>query len=94
MKFESLSHHVIGCAIEVHRNLGPGLLESTYRCCLERELAFNEIFFESEKPLPVIYKNRRIDCAYRIDILVERQLILELKSVETIHGIHEAQLLT
>ncbi len=97
---DSFTGKIIGCAIEVHRNLGPGLLESTYQQCLARELAINNIKFSLEHPLPVEYKGVHLDCGYRIDILLEsedvpvRQLILELKSVEEIKEIHRAQLLT
>ena len=85
---------VIGCAIEVHRALGPGLLESTYQQCLARELYLNEIAFKLEHPLPVEYKGIKLDCGYRVDILAENRLIIELKAVEEIKGIHKAQLLT
>jgi GxxExxY protein len=94
MEFDELSKRVIGCAIEVHRHLGPGLLESAYEQCLAHELSRNEIAFQLQLVLPVQYKDVRLDCGYRIDILVENQLIIELKSVEEIKGIHEAQLLT
>jgi GxxExxY protein len=94
MKFSELSNQVIGCAIEVHKNLGPGLLESTYEQCLAQELTLNEIRFELQKPLAVQYKGISLDCGYRIDVLVENSIILELKSVEELKGIHEAQLLT
>ena len=94
MEFDDLSNRVIGCAIEVHRELGPGLLESTYEQCLAHELRRNGIPFQLQYPQPVKYKDIRLDCGYRIDILVENKLILELKSVEEIKGIHEAQLLT
>jgi len=94
MEFDDLSNRVIGCAIEVHRELGPGLLESAYEQCLAYELKQNGISFQLQHPQPVQYKDIRIDCGYRIDILVENELILELKSVEEIKGIHEAQLLT
>ncbi len=94
MEFDDLSNRVIGCAIEVHRELGPGLLESAYEQCLAHELQRNEITFQLQHPQPVQYKDVRLDCGYRIDILVENKLILELKSVEKIKGIHEAQLLT
>lgn len=94
MDFDELSNRVIGCAIEVHRELGPGLLESTYEQCLAHELSKNDISFKLQHPLPVIYKSVRIDCGYRIDVLVEDRLILELKSVEHIKDIHTAQLLT
>jgi GxxExxY protein len=94
MEFDELSNRVIGCAIEVHRVLGPGLLESTYEQCLAHELNLNGIAFRLQHPQPVEYKAIRLDCGYRIDVLVEDKLILELKSVEELKGIHEAQLLT
>jgi len=94
MKFSELSNKVIGCAIEVHRELGPGLLESTYEQCLAHELNLNNISIKLQHPLPVQYKGIRLDCGYRVDILVEGEIILELKSVEALKGIHEAQLLT
>jgi GxxExxY protein len=94
MKFSELSNRVIGCAIEVHRELGPGLLESTYEQCLAHELNLNDINFIVQHPLPVEYKGIRLDCGYRVDILVEDEIILELKSVDELVGIHEAQLLT
>jgi len=93
-KFSDLSNKVIGCAIEVHRALGPGLLESAYQQCLCHELRLNDIDFNGEKPLPVNYKGCRLDCGYRIDILVEDEIILELKSVERLKAIHEAQILS
>jgi len=94
MDFSELSHRVIGCAIEVHRTLGPGLLEPTYEQCLAHELKLKGICFLLQHPLPVEYKGLRLDCGYRVDILVNNQMILELKSVEHLLGIHEAQLLT
>ena len=94
MEFDELSNRVIGCAIEVHRQLGPGLLESAYEQCLAHELNRNGISFQLQHPQPVQYKDIRLDCGYRIDILVENELIVELKSVEEIKGIHQAQLLT
>ncbi|PIX16543.1 GxxExxY protein [Candidatus Desantisbacteria bacterium CG_4_8_14_3_um_filter_40_12] len=94
MEFDELSNQVIGCAIDVHRELGPGLLESTYEQCLAHELKLNGIKFNLQHPLPVEYKGVRLDCGYRVDLLVENELIMELKSVEEIKGIHEAQLLT
>jgi len=93
-EFSVLSNRVIGCAIEVHRVLGPGLLESTYQQCLAHELHLNSIEFKMEYPLPVEYKGIRLDCGYRIDLFVEDEIIIELKSVEQIKGIHQAQLLT
>ena len=94
MEFDDLSNRVIGCAIEVHRQLGPGLLESAYEQCLAHELNRNGISFQLQHPQPVQYKDIRLDCGYRIDILVENELIVELKSVDKIKGIHQAQLLT
>jgi GxxExxY protein len=94
VEFDPLSNRVIGCAIEVHRLLGPGLLESTYQSCLVYELQSNNISCLSEHPLPVEYKGVRLDCGYRVDLLVEGKLIVELKSVERVLPVHEAQLLT
>ena len=94
MEEDPLTRKVIGCAIEVHRALGPGLLESTYQQCLARELTLQGMKFKLEHALPVEYKGIHLDCGYRIDILVEDQLILELKAVEKVLGIHQAQLLT
>ena len=94
MEFDELSNRVIGCAIEVHRALGPGLLESTYEQCLAHELSLNGIAFCLQRAQPVEYKGIRLDCGYRLDVLVENALILELKSVKEITAIHEAQLLT
>ena len=94
MKFDELSNKVIGCAIEVHRNLGPGLLESTYEQCLAHELKIREIPFKLQHPLPVKYKGIKLDCGYRIDLLVDNNLIVELKSVDNLLPIHQAQLLT
>ena len=88
MEQDPLTGEVIGCAIEVHRVLGPGLLESTYQQCLARELTLHEVRFKLEHPLPVEYKGIHLDCGYRIDILVEDRLIVELKAVEEIRGIH------
>jgi GxxExxY protein len=94
MNRDPLTGKVIGCAIEVHRLLGPGLLESTYEQCLARELGLQGVAFRLQVPLPVEYKGVRLDCGYRVDVLVRDRLILELKAVEQIKGIHEAQLLT
>jgi len=92
--FSDLSNRVIGCAIEVHRHLGPGLLEAAYQQCLAHELDLNNIKFKIEHSLPVDYKGVHLDCGYRLDFLIEDQIILELKSVEQLRPIHEAQLLT
>ncbi len=84
MEFDELSRNVIGCAIEVHRHLGPGLLESTYRQCLACKLSHAGIPFQMEVPLPVRYKDVLLDCGYRIDLLVSGDLIVEIKSVESL----------
>ena len=89
-----MSHQIIGSAIEVHKALGPGLLESTYEACMGYELEFRGLSFERQKPLAVRYKGMRLDCGYRLDIVVENAIILELKSCEKIEQIHRAQLLT
>ena len=94
MERDPLTRSVIGCAIEVHRALGPGLLESTYEQCLARELDIQGIPFELQAPLPVDYKGVKLGCGYRIDVMVDKTLILELKAVDELTAIHEAQLLT
>ena len=94
MKFDSLSNTVINCAIEVHKYLGPGLLESTYEHCLAFELTGKKVPFKLQHTLPVLYKDQKIECGYRIDLLIDEKLIVELKSVESLLPIHEAQLLT
>ena len=94
MKFDSLSKQVIGLAIEVHRELGPGLLESTYEKCLMYELRKSNINCINQMQLPVKYKGLTLDCGYRVDLLVDGKLIIELKSVDSLKAIHEAQLLT
>ncbi len=94
MVFDELSNRVISCAIEVHCILGPGLLESAYEQCLAFELEKADIPFQAQKPLPVVYKTFRLDCGYRMDIVVDNTLLLELKSVEMLLPVHEAQLLT
>jgi GxxExxY protein len=94
MEFDELSKRVIGCALEVHRNLGPGLLESAYEQCLAHELSCAKLPFQLQVALPVNYKGVQLDCGYRIDVLVDGKLIVELKSVECLLPIHEAQLLT
>jgi len=91
---DAASNKLIGLAIEVHRHLGPGLLESAYEDCLAFEMKQNGMAFQRQVPLPVIYKGIKLDCAYRLDFVVEGYLILEIKSVERILPIHEAQLLT
>ena len=92
--FSELTRQTIGACIEVHRHLGPGLLESAYEHCLCHELSLEGLEFEQQKPLPVFYKGVKLDCGYRLDLVVEGRLILELKAVETLLPIHAAQLLT
>jgi GxxExxY protein len=89
-----LTHEIVGAAIEVHRYLGPGLLESSYKECLCRELFLRGISFKREYKLPLEYKGIRLDCGYRIDILVAQLVVLELKAVRALTPIDEAQLLT
>jgi GxxExxY protein len=89
-----LTGRIIGAAIEVHRALGPGLLESAYHACLMHELMLQKIPFESEKPLELDYKGKLIDCAYRLDFLVAMRVIVELKAVDKLNDIHRAQILT
>ena len=94
MDINKLSKEIIGTAIEVHKVLGPGLLESAYEECLCHELHLQNLSFERQKPLPVKYKGIKLDCGYRLDVVVEELIILELKSSERIEPIHKAQLLT
>ena len=89
---DPLTHSIIGAAIEVHRGLGPGLLESAYETCLLYELRLRGIKANAQQPLPVYYKDVRLDCGYRLDLVVEDQVIVELKSVKELAAIHEAQL--
>jgi GxxExxY protein len=89
-----LTQKVIGCAMKVHSGLGPGLLESAYQECLCFELIKAGLFVEKQKPMPLVYSQVKLDCGYRVDIMVERRLILEIKSVEAINDIHLAQVLT
>ena len=93
-EINDLTYKIIGCAMKVHRLLGPGLLESTYEHCLARELLLKGIKYERQVGLPVIYENCQLDAGYRIDLLVEDRVIIELKSIDKIAPIHKAQLLT
>jgi GxxExxY protein len=88
------SNDIIGAAIEVHKILGPGLLESAYEECLCHELKLRNIPFKRQVPLPVEYKNTKLDCGYRLDIVIDNLVIVELKAVKNLEKIHEAQLLT
>src|SRR6059058_3818108 len=91
---QELTEQIIGAAIEVHRTLGPGLLESAYEECLCRELALRGLPFERQKPLPLEYKGVRLDCGCRVDVLAADLLVVEVKAGEALQPIHEAQLLT
>jgi GxxExxY protein len=90
----ALSKKIIGAAIEVHRQLGPGLLESAYEQCLAHELSLQDIPFERQKPIPIVYKGLNLDCGFRLDLLVSSLVVVELKAVNEIMPIHEAQLMT
>ena len=94
MDVNKITEAIIGCAIEVHRQLGPGLLESAYEECLCYELLKTGLKYERQKPVPVVYKEIKLDCGYRIDLLVENCVVVELKTVEVFSPVHEAQVLT
>lgn len=94
MRINEITDKVIGCAIKVHTELGPGLLESAYQECLFHELLSENLIVEKEKPLPLVYKGVKLECGYRIDLLVENKVIVELKSVERLTDVHMAQVLT
>lgn len=94
MNENEISKAIIGCAIEVHKLLGPGLLESAYEECLYYELKQAGLKVEKQKPLPVIYKEVRLEAGYRIDLLVENKVVVEIKSVEVLNDVHTAQVLT
>ena len=94
MTENELSRIVFDCALKVHQNLGPGLLESAYEECLFYELKKTGLFVEKQRALPLIYEEIRLDIGYRLDIIVENKLILEIKSVEALNDVHFAQLLT
>jgi GxxExxY protein len=94
MGINDLTREVIGAAIEVHRVLGPGLLESTYEECLCHELRLRSLHFERQRALPVVFKELTLDCAYRLDLLIANAVVVEIKAVEGFLPVHEAQLLT
>jgi GxxExxY protein len=94
MDRNEITERVIGAAIEVHRALGPGLLESAYEECLAHELTLRAVTFERQRALPVQYKGVALDCGYRLDLLVENAVVVEIKAVSEIEPVHEAQLLT
>ncbi len=93
-ELNTITSTIIGAAIEVHKVLGPGLLESAYEECLCRELALHQIAFQRQLELPVEYKGLRLDCGYRIDLLVRQQVVVEIKAVEEVTHVHLAQLMT
>ena len=93
-KLDQITKSIIGAAIEVHRTLGPGLLESAYEACLAFELAEHDLNIEQQKPLPVVYREVKLDCGYRLDILVQEKIIVEIKTVDSLTPIHKAQLLS
>ena len=93
-RFEDGSAEVIGACMEVHRHLGPGLLESAYERCLCRELSLRGVAFERQREVPLVYKDTRLDCGYRLDIVVGNRLLVEVKAVERLLPLHEAQVLT
>jgi GxxExxY protein len=94
MELNEITQKIIGCAIQVHKNLGPGLLESAYEECLSYELIKNGLTIKRQQPTPVIYKEIKLECGYRIDILVENSVVVELKVVDEFNPVHEAQILT
>jgi len=93
-RLDQISRRIIGAAIEVHRHIGPGLLESAYQACLVFELKQLGFKVEEQQPLPVVYKQVKLDCGYRIDLVVENELIVEIKAIEKLLPIHEAQVLS
>lgn len=94
MTENEISNIIIGCAIEVHKNLGVGLLESAYRECLYYELMNKGLSVEKEKPMPIIYKDVKLDHGYRMDLLVENKVVIEIKTVDALNDVHTAQVLT
>src|SRR5215475_5109061 len=94
MTDNELTHAVIGAAIEVHRKLGPGLLEAVYEECLARELTLRGISYERQKAIPLVYKDLKLECGYRLDLFVAGRLVVEIKAIEGIAPIHEAVMLT
>lgn len=94
LKYQELTHKIIGCAMEVHKLLGPGLLESAYEECLIYELVNAGLFVERQKAVPVVYKEIKLECGYRMDMLVENTVVVELKTVDAFNEVNEAQVLT
>jgi GxxExxY protein len=93
-QFDAFTHEIIGAAVAVHRALGPGMLESSYDACLACELVERDLAFERQKALPVVYRGATLDCGDRVDFLVERQIVLELKAVERLEPVHVAQVIS
>ena len=93
-RLNAITEKIIGAAIEVHRAIGPGLLESAYEACLAFELRQRGLKVEQQKPLPVIYKDVKLDCGYRLDLVIEDSVVVEIKAVERLNSVHEAQLLS
>ena len=93
-QLNAITEQIIGAAMEVHRALGPGLLESAYEACLVFELRQRGFHVEQQKPLPITYKDVKLDCGYRLDLVVAESVILEIKAVEKLNTVHEAQLLS
>lgn len=93
-ELNEITREIIGCAIEVHKQLGPGLLESAYEECTSYELTAKGLFIERQVPVPVVYKEVKLDVGYRMDILFEKEVVVELKSIECLTLVHEAQILT
>lgn len=89
-----VSGKIIGLAIEVHRALGPGLLESAYKECLYYKIVQSELKVEKEKPIPLVYEKVKLECGYRIDLLLENKVVIEIKSIESLNDVHTAQILT
>jgi GxxExxY protein len=90
----ALTEEIIGAALEVHRELGPGLLENAYQTCLAVELLYRGFSLERQKALPVVYKDQRVDCGYRLDLVVEGLVIVEIKAIERLERVHSVQLLS
>lgn len=94
MSNNELTHSIIGCAMDIHKVLGPGLLESAYKECLYFKLIQSKLYVEKEKSMPLVYEKVKLDCGYRIDLLVENKIVIEVKSVDFLNNIHMAKTLT
>jgi GxxExxY protein len=94
MRTNELTEAIISAAIEVHRTLGPGLLESAYLACMKQELSLRGIPYAAEVPLPVVYKGEQLDCGYRLDLLVDNRVVVELKAIDALEAVHDAQIIT